>query len=158
MARLGFLNCHEEVQALADPVPAGRRWNYGHPVSLPEVSRRLCVLSLDETIARYIERKADIEKVRRFRLLHSSLASSLPLPAASVDLAILGSCPELETDNWKLVTDELIRVAANVLLVENSPLSPPLAEAPLIDAGFRLDAVAVPGLGLRRCWWRLSRT
>ena len=115
------------------------------------------VMEPDEAIARYVERKAALERVRRFRLLHSSLTPSLPLPSSSVDLAVIGSCPDLETGNWKLVTDELLRVAANVLLIENSPLAPPLAETPLLAAGFRPDSVAVAGLGPRRCWWRLSR-
>ena len=116
------------------------------------------VLEPDETIARYIERKAALERVRRFRLLRSSLTPSLPLPSSSVDLAVIGSYPELETRNSKLVTAELLRVAASVLVVECSPLVPPLAETPLLDAGFRPDSVAVSGLGLRRCWWRLPRT
>ena len=109
------------------------------------------------TIARYLERKAVLERVRRLRVLGSSLMASLPLPAASVDLAIVGSVPSLDTDNWKLATQELLRVAANVLLVENNPLCSPLAETPLSDAGFRPDSVAVSGLDQRRCWWRLSR-
>jgi hypothetical protein len=118
------------------------------------------VLEPDETIACYIERKAAIEKVRRFRLLHMASSPSprplapIPLPDHSVDLAILGSCLDPETANWKLVTDELLRVAANVLLIENSPLAPPLPETPLAAAGFKPDSVAVSGLGLRRCWWK----
>jgi len=114
------------------------------------------VLEPNEAIARYIQRKAALERIRRFRLLHSSLTPSLPLPSSSVDLAVIGSCPELATRNSKLVTTELLRVAANVLLIENSPLVPPLAETPLLDAGFRPDTVAVSGLGPRRCWWRMS--
>jgi len=69
-------------------------------------------------------------------------------------LAVIGSCLDLETGNWKLVTDELLRVAANVLLIENSPLTPPLPETPLAAAGFTPDSVAVSGLGPRRCWWK----
>ncbi len=114
------------------------------------------VLEPCETIACYIERKAALEKVRRFRLLHSSLTPSLPLPSSSVDLAVIGSCPELETRDSRLVTSELLRVAANVLLIENSPLATPLAETPLLDAGFRPDSVAVSGLGPRRCWWKTA--
>ena len=112
------------------------------------------VVESDEATARYIERKAALEKVRRLRLLRSSLAPSLPLPSSSVDLAIFGSVSSLDTDNWKLVIDELIRVAANVLLIENSPLAPPLPETPLVAAGFKPDSVAVSGLGPRRCWWK----
>jgi hypothetical protein len=112
------------------------------------------VLEPCEAIARYIERKAALEKVRRFRLLRSSLAPSLPLPSSSVDLAIFGSVSSLDTDNWKLVIDELIRVAANVLLIENNPLTPPLPDTPLAAAGFKPDSVAVSGLGPRRCWWK----
>lgn len=123
------------------------------------------VLEPCETIARYIERKAALERIRRFRLVrHKPQAPSLkplseiPLPDNSVDLAVIGSCLDLETGNWKLATDELQRVAANVLIVENSPLSSPLAEAPMTDVGFRPDTVDVSGIGPRRCWWRLSRT
>jgi hypothetical protein len=112
------------------------------------------VLEPCEAIARYIERKAALERVRRFRVLHSSLTPSLPLPSDSVDLAIIGSGLDLETGDWKLVTDELLRVAANVLLIENSPLTPPLREPPLVAAGFKPDSVAVSGLGPRRCWWK----
>jgi hypothetical protein len=119
------------------------------------------VLESCETIARYIEMKCTKEKVRRFRLLRMAASSpnpqplvSIPLSDKSVDLAILGSCPDLETGNWKLVADELLRVAANVLIVECSPLAPPLDETPLIDAGFLPDSVAVSGLGPRRCWWK----
>ena len=116
------------------------------------------VVEPDESIARYIERKAVTEKIRRFRLLRSSLAPSLPLPPSSVDLAIIGSSPDLQAANCRLVILELLRVAADVLLIENNPLSSPLDEKPLTDAGFRPDSVAVAGLGLRRCWWRTSRS
>ena len=118
------------------------------------------VLEPDETIACYIERKAAIEKVRRFRLLHMASSPSprplapIPLPDHSVDLAILGSCLDPETANWKLVTDELLRVAANVLLIENNPILQPLDERSLIDTGFRTDSVDLSGLGPRRCWWK----
>jgi SAM-dependent methyltransferase len=115
------------------------------------------VLEPNETIARYIERKAALEKVRRFRLLHSSPTPSLPLPSNSVDLAILGSCPELETGNWKLVTAELLRVSANVLLIENSPLAPPLDQSWLAALGFVSETVEVRGLGPRPCHWKLSQ-
>ena len=121
------------------------------------------VLEPNETIARYIERKAALEKIRRFRLVSPkpqapSLKplSEIPLPDNSVDLAVIGSVPPLDTGNWKLVIRELLRVAASVLIVECSPLVPPLTETPLIDAGFRPDSVAVSGLGPRRCWWRIS--
>jgi hypothetical protein len=119
------------------------------------------VVEPDETIARYTERKAVLEKVRRFRLLPSAVSSPGPpslvpigLPDNSVDLAIIGSCPDLETGNWKLVIDELVRVAANVLLIENNPILQPLDERSLIDTGFRPDSVDVLGLGPRRCWWK----
>jgi hypothetical protein len=112
------------------------------------------VVEPDEAIARYAERKAAIEKVRRFRLLHSSLTPSLPLPSSSVDLAVIGSLPDLQTANCKLVIQELLRVSANVLLIESNPLAPQLAETSLNDAGFRPDSVAVFGLGPRRCWWK----
>jgi hypothetical protein len=112
------------------------------------------VLEPNETIARYIERKAALERVRRFRLLDSSLTPSPPLPSSSVDLAVIGSLPDLQTANCKLVIQELLRVAANVLIVECSPLAPPLPETPLAAAGFKPDSVAVSGSGPRRCWWK----
>jgi hypothetical protein len=121
------------------------------------------VLEPCESIARYVERKAVLEKVRRFRLLRTGASSPspqslipIPLPDHSVDLAILGSCPSLDTGHWQLVTREMLRVSRNILLIENSPLSPPFAEMPLTDAGFRPDSVAVSGLGQRRCWWRTA--
>jgi hypothetical protein len=113
-------------------------------------------LEPDETIARYIERKAALEKVRRVRVLHSSLSPSLPLPSSSVDLAVVGSIPALDTGTWKLITQELLRVAANVLLLGNNPLAPPLDGTLLTEAGFQPASVQVRGLGRRRCWW-LSR-
>jgi|GEM_PF-1041805 len=123
------------------------------------------VLEPCETIARYTERKAELEKVRRFRLLRSPVSSPnpqslipIPLPDNSVDLAILGSCPSLDTGHWQLVTRELLRVSRHALLVENNPLCPPLAESTLTDAGFRPDSVEVAGLGQHRCWWRISET
>ena len=118
------------------------------------------VVEPDVTIARYVERKAEMEKVRRFRLVSprpqaaNRKLSQIPLPDNSVDLAVIGSAPDLQTANCQLVIQELLRVAANVLLVENSPLAPPLAEAPMTDAGFRPDTVDVGGLGQRRCWWK----
>jgi hypothetical protein len=119
------------------------------------------VLEPDETMARYIERKAVLEKVRRFRLVSPrpqapSLKplSEIPLPGHAVDLAIIGSVPSLDTGDWKLVTREMLRISRHALLVENNPLCPPLAESTLTDAGFRPDSVEVTGLGARRCWWR----
>jgi len=120
------------------------------------------VVEPDESIARYIESKAALEKVRRFRLAsHKPQASSLklseiPLPNNSADLAVIGSSSDLQTADCKLVIQGLLRVAANVLLIENSPLVPPLAEAPLVDAGFHSDTVDVSGLGPRRCWWHTA--
>jgi hypothetical protein len=116
------------------------------------------VVEPDEIIARYVERKAQAEKVRRFRLLRSSITPSLPLPFFSVDLAILGSVSSLDTDNWRLVIDELIRVAANVLLIENNPLALPLPDTPLAAIGFKPDSVVVSGIGPRRCWWKWAMT
>ena len=119
------------------------------------------VVEPDETIARYTERKATLEKVRRFRLLsHKPQAASIrlfeiSLPDNSVDLAIVGSVPSLGTGHWSLVTREMRRISRNVLLVENNPLAPPLDERFLTDSGFRPDSVAVSGLGPRRCWWHV---
>jgi len=118
----------------------------------------------DETIARYIERKSALEKVRRFRLLKPKPQASsfkllldIPLPDNSVDLAIIGSIPSLDTGHWQLVTRELLRVSCSVLLIENNPLSHPLDEKLLTESGFQPASVAVASLGQRRCWWHTSR-
>jgi hypothetical protein len=121
------------------------------------------VLEPGETMARYIERKAEIEKVRRFRLLShkpqaaGSKLSGIPLPDNSVDLAVIGSVPSLETGRWKPVAQELRRVSTNVLIIENNPLAPPLDDKILSASGFRLASVEVRGLGQRRCWWLSAR-
>lgn len=122
------------------------------------------VVEPDKTIARYVERKAEIEKVRRFHLLdHKPQAASvklseIPLPSGSVDLAIVGSVPSLETGHWKPAIRELLRVGSDVLVVENNPLCLPLDEKALAEAGFQPAAVTVSALGRRRCWWRRSGT
>jgi hypothetical protein len=108
------------------------------------------VLEPCKAIARYVERKAALERIRRFKLLRAGL-DRIPLPDRSTDLAVIGSIQEGLTAS---ALAELTRVAANVLLVENSPLCPPLAEVPMTDAGFRPDTVEVSGLGPRRCWWK----
>ncbi len=113
-------------------------------------SAGIYVLEPNEKIARYLERKAVLEKVRRFKLLRASLAH-IPLPDRSADLAVVGSVPEGLAPSG---LEELARVAANVLLIENNPLCRPLDERPLADSGFRSDSVEVSGLGQRRCWWR----
>ena len=110
------------------------------------------VLEPCEAIAVYIERKAVLEKIRRFKLLRADL-EHIPLPDRSTDLAVIGSLFE---ELAPAALTELGRVAANVLFIENNPLFPPLREAPLIDAGFRLDSVAVSGVGQRPCWWLTS--
>ena len=122
------------------------------------------VLEPCETIARYTELKAAMEKVRRFRLLRTAASSPnpqslipIPLPDHSVDLAVIGSCADQAIDGWELVARELLRVAANVLLIENNPLAPPLTEAMMANSGFRPDAVDASGLGPRRCWWLMNK-
>jgi hypothetical protein len=121
-------------------------------------------LEPDETIARYLERKAEIEKVRRFHLLSrksqaaSVKLSEIPLPDNSVDLAIIGSIPSLDNGSWKLAIRDLLRVAANALLLENNPLAHPLDGTLLTDAGFQPASVDVRGLGSRRCWLLLRHS
>jgi hypothetical protein len=122
------------------------------------------VLEPDATIARYVECKAAIENVRRFRLLISAASSPnpqslapIPLPDYSVDLAIIGSLPYLQPADCQLVIQELVRVSHNVLLIENNPLAPQLDEKLLTDSGFRPASVAVRGRGQRRCWWLMNK-
>jgi hypothetical protein len=121
------------------------------------------VVEPNEAIARYTERKAALEKVRRFQLLRSVVSSPgpkslipIPLPDNSVDLAIVGSAPSLDTEDWKLVTRELLRISHNVLLVENSPLAPALDAASLHTEGYVSEIVEVRDLGPRSCHWHLS--
>jgi hypothetical protein len=120
------------------------------------------VVEPDQTIARYTETKAALEKVRRSRLVSLKPPATnpklleIPLPDNSTDLAVVGSSPYLQTADCRLVTQELERVSHSVLLIENNPLSPALDEKLLTDSGFRPDSVAVSGLGLRRCWWKRS--
>jgi hypothetical protein len=122
------------------------------------------VVEPNAAIAGYVERKAMIAKVRRFLLLSrkpqaaSLKLSGIPLPDNSVDLAVIGSVPSLETDSWQLVLQELRRVSPNVLLVENNPLVQPLDDKLLADSGFRLASVEVRGPGQRRCWWLLRHS
>ena len=115
-----------------------------------------------ETIARYIQRKAEAEKVRRFRLLSLSPQatsreplSEIPLPESSVDLAVIGSISSLDTGTWKPAIRELLRVSRNVLLVENYPLAPALDRESLRPDGFESGTVEVRSLGVRPCHWRL---
>jgi hypothetical protein len=124
------------------------------------------MLEPDEAIARYVARKAATEKVRRFHLLprSASLQSAIctlqspdtliPLPDNSVDVAIVGSSPDLQTANCRLQTSELLRVSRSVLLVENSPLAAALDHSWLAANGFTADTVDVHGLGLRPCHWK----
>jgi hypothetical protein len=115
------------------------------------------VLEPHEPTARYIKAKAELEKVKRFRLLPCSLDHSIPLSPSSVDLAIIASSPSLQPANCELQTAELARVAKNVLLIENSPLSPPLDPEPLLADGFAQATVQVRAIGPRPCWWRAQK-
>jgi hypothetical protein len=112
------------------------------------------VLEPHQTIARYVEKKGEMEKVKRLRVLRASL-DKIPLADRSVDLAIIGS-----TDEFRLVPSvlrEIDRVAADILLVDNCPLTPALDERTLRDLSYTPDSVEVRSLGPRRCWWKLSR-
>ncbi|MCX6842514.1 MAG: hypothetical protein NTX53_09570 [candidate division WOR-3 bacterium] len=113
------------------------------------------VLEPCETIASYIEQKCEKERVRRLRVLHSSLTPSLPLPSDSVDLSVVGSVPLLDTGHWQMVTREMLRISRHVLLIENSPLAPPLDQSWLRDNGFVSETVEVRSLGPRPCHWKL---
>ena len=113
------------------------------------------IVEPEETIARYIELKCAKQKVRRLKLLRAGL-DCIPLPDNSVDLAVFGSVPSLDTGDWKLATREATRVSHNVLLVENNPLLQSLDEKSLMDSGLQPASVAVSGFGQRRCWWRTS--
>jgi len=118
------------------------------------------VLEPLEIIRRYIARKADLDKVKRVSVPESRAQSPatnaairdsprLPLPDSSVDLAVIGSVSNLPS----LLAD-LGRVTADVLVVENCPLVPPLDQTILLGQGFARDAVEVRSLGMRPCWWR----
>jgi hypothetical protein len=133
------------------------------------------------TLARYIERKAALEKVRRFRLLPSAPSAStssnlqsaicnlkseiVPSSLPAVDLSILASPSpsSLMTHDPSRMTNlsnlqsAIYNLKSSVLLVENSPLFPPLDPAPLLASGFTSSTVEVRSVGLRPCWWRLAR-
>ena len=110
-----------------------------------------------EPTARYIEAKAALEKVKRFRLLPCSLDPTIPLSASSVDLAIIGSSSSLQAADCRLQTHELTRVAKNILIVEDCPLSPPLDPKLLLADGFTQATVQVRAIGPRTCWWHLQK-
>jgi len=108
------------------------------------------VLEPHQTIARYVERKGELEKVKRLRVLRASL-DKIPLADHSVDLAIIGSTLDSAAPH------ELSRVAADVLVVENNPLLSPLEEQPFLNSGFTPNTVEVRSLGPRRSWWKAGR-
>ncbi len=113
------------------------------------------VLEPDETIARYIEAKCTKEKVRRFKVIRAPL-DRIPLPDGSVDVVVVGSASALQTANCKPVIHELLRVSTNILVVECSPLAPPLDQPWLAAGGFVSETVEVRGLGPRPCHWFLA--
>jgi hypothetical protein len=125
----------------------------GTTVVLPRCRKSAGVLAFEPsaTLARYTQRKAELENVKRFRLLPSSLP--LSLSAASTDLAVIGSMPQSTVEEWQLAVREALRVARGVLIIENSPLAPALHYDTLPGLGFKPDTVRVTGLGPRRCWW-----
>jgi hypothetical protein len=129
----------------------------GTTVVLPRCrkSAGVFVFEPSTTLARYIQRKAELERVKRFRPIPASLP--LSLPDASTDLAIIGSMPQLNAEEWNLVAREALRVARDVLVIENNPLAPALPDNRLSGLVFRPNTVRVTGLGLRRCWWLLRQ-
>ncbi len=110
------------------------------------------VFEPSSTLARYVQRKAELERIRRFRLLPASLP--LSLAPGSFDLAIIGSIPWLPTAEGQQVISEALRITRDVLVVENNPLVRPLPKDRLTGLGLEFGTVRVAGLGLRPCWWR----
>lgn len=150
---------------------------------LPRTAGVYVIEPLD-VIRRYVAQKAQLDGIRRFRVLPQSPIPNphflfpIPLPDSSVDLAVVGSGVGPEGDchpisggtaiqfpfggNWwlsrfPLFLRELERVARSVLLVENCPLFPPLPAEVLAARGFEPGAVSVTGLGERPCWHLVAR-
>jgi hypothetical protein len=111
----------------------------------------VCVVEPLRRAAGYLERKARLLGVRRFRLIPTT-AECLPLADRSHDLAIAGTGV---VDFTAAAIDELIRVAENVLLVGTRPGDRPdrglLTSRAFTPARLHLN----PGRDQRPCWWRL---
>lgn len=109
------------------------------------------------TLAPYLARKAELERIKRFRLLTSDSWNPQLLDSCPpVDFAIVGALPLLPTADRRLLISAAIRVAPDVLVVENNPLAPRLPEDELRNLGFSADTVNVRSLGSRPCWRRSS--
>ncbi len=102
-------------------------------------------------LARYAERRAELERIRRLSLLRTW--KPIPLPDAAVDLAVVCSWFSTTNEEIALVLSDLRRIALNVLLVENCPTLPTLPLEQLARLGFRRGTVTVRNLGLRPCWY-----
>jgi hypothetical protein len=147
----------------------------GASVALQRLRKTAGVAALEPRppLAQYIEKKAALENTRRFRLLPASLDHLTTGPLPQVDLALLGSFsfllnpPSAQSAVCSLQS-AVCSVSAcirpdylapflgipSILIVENSPLLPPLDPAAMTALGFRPDQIEVRSLGPRPCWWR----
>lgn len=112
------------------------------------------VVETNPVLADYIERKAELEGVRRFKLIRLSL-EQLSLPGQSVDLACIGGMTVFESSAGGIAgaLGTLERVARQVLLIDNDPLGEMFPAELLEKRGFQKATVAVRSLGQRDCWW-----
>lgn len=92
----------------------------------------------------YVERKAELEKVKRLTAIDATL-EQIPLAAGAVDLAIVGGSGLVTAT----VLAELLRVARRLLVIDNDPFS--VADLPA--AGWERAEVDVRCLGRRPGWW-----
>ncbi len=132
----------------------------GAGVIMPVLRKSAGVVLIEpsSTLASYLARKAELERIKRFRVLTYDSLTPHPLDSCpSVDLAIVGSLPLLPAADRQQLINSAIRVAPDVLVVENNPLAPRLPKDELRDLGFAADSVNVRSLGLRPCWRRSSK-
>lgn len=117
-------------------------------------SRGVYVVEANPVLASYTERKAELERVRRFTLIRSTL-EQLSLPELSVDLACIGGSTVLGSFAGGVppALGVLERIARRILLIDNDPLAERFPSQLLEERGFQKSTVAVRSLGQRDCWW-----
>jgi len=123
----------------------------GTTVTIEKCRRTAGVYVLEpvEIIARYLEKKGGLEKVKRLKVLRSS-SENIPLGPNSVELAIADSVGENPDKAFK----ELARVSSNILVLCTRPegLCPPVKW--FCEHGFTQDSVRVNPTGAALpCWW-----